>query len=127
SFTPALCASFLKPEHGKHKKNFIFRWFNTGFGKITKTYTRHTDSAVKHAPRWMIVFVLLVILTGFLYLRLPTSFVPNEDQGFALAVVQLPPGASLQRTQEVMAQIRQVLEKEDAFAGVFQISGFSFV
>lgn len=127
SFTPALCASFLKPEHGKHKKNFIFRWFNTGFGKITKTYTRHTGSAVKHAPRWMVVFVLLVVLTGFLYPRLPTSFVPSEDQGFALAVVQLPPGASLQRTQKVMTQIREVLEKDDAYTGVFQITGFSFV
>jgi multidrug efflux pump len=127
SFTPALCASFLKPEHQRQKKNFIFRWFNIGFNKITRTYTGHTDNAVKHAPRWMIVFVLLTVLVGFLYPRLPTSFVPNEDQGFVLAVVQLPPGASLQRTQKVMTQIRKVIEKEDAFAGVFQISGFSFV
>jgi multidrug efflux pump len=128
SFTPALCASFLKPEHERQKKNFIFRWFNTGFDKITKTYTSHTGSAIKHTPRWMIVFVLLTVLVGFLYPRLPTSFVPNEDQGFVLAIVQLPPGASLQRTQKVMTQIREVLEKEeDAFAGVFQISGFSFV
>jgi multidrug efflux pump len=127
SFTPALCASFLKPTHDE-KKNFVYRGFNKGFDRITKTYTGHIGSAVKHAPRWMIVFVIICVLAGFLFTRLPTSFVPSEDQGFALAIVSLPPNASLQRTQGVMKQIRDVLLKDKTnVAGVFQISGFSFV
>jgi multidrug efflux pump len=131
SFTPALCASFLQhvddeEGHEKHK-NIIYRKFNQLFDKVTHTYTGHIGGAVKHATRWMVVFVVLAVVAGFLFTRLPTSFVPDEDQGFALAVVALPPGATLQRTQKVMTQIRDVLGKDDDVAGVFQISGFSFV
>jgi len=126
SFTPALCASILQPEHEK-KKNFVYRGFNRLFDRVTTTYTGHIGGAVRHAPRWMLVFVVICVIAGFFYTRLPTSFVPNEDQGFALAIVSLPPGASVQRTQSVMTQIRQILLKNKAVDGVFQISGFSFV
>jgi multidrug efflux pump len=126
SFTPALCATLLKPTHTQ-KKNIIYRKFNDLFTWVTHTYTGHIGSAVRHAPRWMIVFALVVVLCGFLFTRLPTSFVPDEDQGYALAIVSLPPGASLQRTQHVMGDIRGVLLKDPSVEGVFQISGFSFV
>ena len=126
SFTPALCASILRPEH-EHRKNIVYRGFNRVFARVNRTYTGHVGSAVKHAPRWVLVFVLISVLCGFLYTRLPTSFVPSEDQGFALAIVSLPPGATVQRTQRVMTQIREVLQKDQAVEGVFQISGFSFV
>ncbi|BAW79832.1 multidrug transporter [Candidatus Nitrosoglobus terrae] len=126
SFTPALCASFLEPVH-EEKKNFIFRGFNTGFDKITKIYINRVNSAIRHTPRWMIAFTILVLLVGFLYPRLPTSFVPDEDQGFVLAVVSLPPGASIQRTKKVNERILKILEQEEGYEGVFQISGFSFV
>jgi multidrug efflux pump len=126
SFTPALCASFLQPEHEK-KKNIVFRKFNDLFSWTTKTYTGHIDGAVRHAPRWMIVFVLVAVLGGFLYTRLPGSFLPEEDQGYALAIVQLPPGASLQRTNRVMDQMRTILKKDSAVESVLQIAGFSFV
>ncbi|WP_114240102.1 multidrug efflux RND transporter permease subunit [Dyella sp. C9] len=126
SFTPALCATLLKPTHTQ-KKNIVFRTFNNVFDRVTHTYSGHIGSAIKHAPRWMIVFVLVSLLCGFLFTRLPTSFVPDEDQGYALAIVSLPPGASLQRTQHVMEEIRGVLLKDPAVDGVFQISGFSFV
>ncbi|HET8701086.1 MAG TPA: multidrug efflux RND transporter permease subunit [Nitrococcus sp.] len=127
SFTPALCASFLKPEYGRKRKFFFFRWFNTGFDKLTKSYTGHVGRAVRHMPRWMLVFVLISVLCGFLYSRLPGSFLPEEDQGYALALVQLPPGASLQRTNAVLAQMRAVLKQDPAVDGVMQIAGFSFV
>ena len=128
SFTPALCASFLKPTETDHdKKNIITRKFNRGFEWMTKTYTGHIGSAVKHAPRWMIVFVLLTVLAGWLFTRLPSSFVPDEDQGFVLAIVSLPSGATLERTQHVMTEIRSRLDKSPDIAGVFQITGFSFV
>jgi multidrug efflux pump len=126
SFTPALCASFLQPEHHK-KKNVVFRKFNDVFTWTTKTYTGHVHGAVSHAPRWMIVFVAVAVLGGFLYTRLPGSFLPEEDQGYALAIVQLPPGATLQRTAKVMKQMRDILDKDEAVAGVLQVTGFSFV
>ena len=127
SFTPALCASFLKPTH-EEKKNFVFRWFNSGFAKVTHTYTGHIGSAVHHAPRWMLVFVLITVVTGFLYTRLPTSFLPEEDQGVALAMVQLPPGASLQRTQAVMRRSRQDIQAGSGGGRAsLQVAGFSFM
>ncbi len=126
SFTPALCASFLKPEHDK-KKNIVYRKFNDMFEWSTRKYTGHIGSAVTHAPRWMVVFLLLSVLGGFLFTRLPGSFLPEEDQGYALAVVQLPPSATKQRTSAVMAQMRSVLAKDSAVEGVMQITGFSFI
>jgi multidrug efflux pump len=129
SFTPALCAAILKPtDH--HKKNVVFRWFDKGFDRVNATYFRQIGGAVRHAPRWMIVFLLLVLLTGFLYTRLPTSFVPDEDQGFILALVNLPTGATLQRTDAAMTAMSEKLE-HSAIAkdidSVFQVEGFSFV
>jgi multidrug efflux pump len=126
SFTPALCATILRAEHD-HKKNIVYRKFNQMFDWVQHTYSGHIGSAVRHAPRWMFVFVLIAILCGFLFVRLPTSFVPEEDQGFALAIVQLPPGSSLTRTEKVMTDARAILLKDPAVYGVFQISGFSFV
>ncbi|MEO7071856.1 MAG: multidrug efflux RND transporter permease subunit [Rhodanobacter sp.] len=126
SFTPALCASFLKPEHDK-KKNIVYRKFNDLFNWSTHTYTGHVGSALTHAPRWMIGFLLVTLLAGFLFTRLPGSFLPEEDQGYALAVIQLPPGASKQRTSAVMVQMRNILDKDAAVDGVMQITGFSFI
>jgi len=125
-FTPALCATLLKPtDHESH--NFVFRWFNRAFDRVSRTYVGHIGSAIRHAPRWMVAFVLLVALAGFLFTRLPGSFLPEEDQGYALAIVQLPAGSSLQRTRTVMDDVYATLKKDDAFEGVMAISGFSFV
>ncbi|MFC4764956.1 efflux RND transporter permease subunit [Dyella koreensis] len=129
SFTPALCATMLKPTHNE-KKNVVYRGFNTLFDKVTHTYSGHISSAARHAPRWMIVFALVAALAGFLYTKLPTSFVPSEDQGFALAIVNLPPGATIKRTEAVMAEMRERLKNSplnDSIVGMYQISGFSFV
>jgi multidrug efflux pump len=129
SFTPSLCAAILKPGH-QVKKNAFFRWFDRTFERTTHTYLGHVGKAVRHAPRWMIFFVLAVVLSGFLYTRLPTGFVPDEDQGFILALVNLPPGATLQRTDHVMAELRDTLGHSALshdIAGIFQPEGFSFV
>jgi multidrug efflux pump len=126
SFTPALCASFLQAEHHK-KKNVVFRKFNEFFDWTTHTYTSHVSGAVRHAPRWMLAFVLLAVLGGFLYTRLPGSFLPEEDQGYAMAVIQLPPGATKQRTSAVMDQMLAILKKDPAVHGVLQVTGFSFI
>jgi multidrug efflux pump len=129
SFTPALCATILKPVHDE-KKNFFYRWFNNVFDRVTHTYQGHISGAIRHSPRWMIVFALVTVLAGYLYTKLPTSFVPNEDQGFALAIVSLPPGASMQRSEQVMNEVQHTLDTsalKDDYVGMYQISGFSFV
>ena len=126
SLTPALCATFLKPTHEK-KKNIVFRKFNEAFDWIGTTYVGHIGSAVRHAPRWMAVFVVVTLVAGFLFTRLPTGFLPEEDQGYALGIVQLPPGSTIERNQQVMTEIRDTLGKNPAYESMFQISGFSFL
>lgn len=125
-FTPALCASMLKPtDHDT--RNPVFRGFNKVYNKVSSTYVGHIGSAVRHAPRWMMVFALLALLSGLLFTRMPGSFLPEEDQGYTLAIVQLPPGATLERTKKVFEQVRGTLEKQDGYEGMMQIAGFSFV
>jgi len=125
-FTPALCATFLKPSHHANS-NWVFRTFNKYYDKVSHTYVGHIGSAVKHAPRWMVLFAVLAILCGFLFTRMPGSFLPEEDQGYAMAIVQLPPGASLQRTQHVFDDMRERLQGIDGYQSMMQVAGFSFV
>jgi multidrug efflux pump len=124
-FTPALCATFLKATHGE--PNIVYRTFNKYYDKVSGTYVGHITSAVKHAPRWMILFVVLTVLCGFLFTRMPGSFLPEEDQGYALAIVQLPPGSTKAQTNATFAQMRGILEKQEGFEGMLQVAGFSFV
>ncbi|MEO8803529.1 MAG: multidrug efflux RND transporter permease subunit [Rudaea sp.] len=126
TFTPALCASMLKPAH-ETKKNVVFRAFNTGFARAQNTYTGHIRGAIRHAPRWMMVFAAIVVVCGFMFTRLPGSFVPEEDQGYLFALVQLPPGATMDRTNGVMAQVSAIAQKNPQVEGVVTVVGFSFV
>ncbi|MFT4247986.1 MAG: multidrug efflux RND transporter permease subunit [Pseudomonas sp.] len=126
TFTPALCASFLKATHAD-KKNWVFRTFDKYYDKLAHRYVGLVGSTLNRAPRWIVLFVVLVALCGLLFTRLPSSFLPEEDQGFALAIVQLPPGATKTRTMDVFDQIRSVLERQDAVEGMLQVSGFSFL
>ena len=125
-FTPALCATFLKPSHAANS-NWVFRTFNKYYDRISHTYVGHIGSAVRHAPRWMAVFAVLAILCGFLFTRMPGSFLPEEAQGYAMAIVQLPPGATLPRTQKVFEEMRGRLEQLDGYQSMMQVAGFSFV
>jgi len=129
SFTPALCASLLKPAH-HGTENFVFRWFNRGFDRLGDTYVGQVSRAVRHVPRWMVVFVTLAALAGVLYAHLPTSFVPDEDQGFMLAIVNMPPGTPLSRTDAVMTKIDDTLKHSPLgknIDGMFAVEGYSFV
>ncbi|MCL7713980.1 multidrug efflux RND transporter permease subunit [Stenotrophomonas mori] len=126
SFTPALCAAFLKPTHNDNP-NWIYRTFNKYYGKLEKGYVGTVGSVIRHSPRWMMVFALLVLLCGFLFTRLPGSFLPEEDQGYALAIVQLPPGATKSRTTAVFDQLLGMMQDEPAFEGMMQVTGFSFI
>ena len=126
TFTPALCAAFLKPTHNDNP-NWVYRTFNKYYGKLEKSYVGTVGGVIKHSPRWLMVFALLLVLCGFLFTRLPGSFLPEEDQGYALAIVQLPPGATKSRTSAVFDQLLGTLQKEEAFEGLMQITGFSFI
>ncbi|MBU8977624.1 MULTISPECIES: multidrug efflux RND transporter permease subunit [unclassified Lysobacter] len=126
-FTPALCATLLKPTADHHRDNFVFRTFNKYYDKIAKTYVGHIGHAISHAPRWMMVFGVLVVLCGFLFTRMPGSFLPEEDQGYAIALINLPPGATINRTNAVLEEVRATMAKEDEFDGIFTVAGFSFV
>ena len=126
SFTPALCAAFLKPTHND-RPNWIYRTFNTYYGKLEKSYVGSVGSVIRHSPRWLMVFALLLVLCGFLFTRLPGSFLPEEDQGYALAIVQLPPGATKTRTSVVFDQLLGMMKDDPSFEGMMQVTGFSFV
>ncbi|MGH8278547.1 MAG: multidrug efflux RND transporter permease subunit [Gammaproteobacteria bacterium] len=124
TFTPALCAHFLKPYQAR-KPGLLFRKFNDAFQWTHHTYLGHVAKAVQHSPRWFAVFVVIAVLAGFLYTRVPGSFLPQEDQGYLMAMVQLPPGATKQRTQAVALKMWDVLKHDPAVKNDMQIVGFS--
>ena len=129
SFTPALCASLLKPAHHA-SENVVFRWFNRGFDRIGDSYVGQVRHAVRRVPRWMAVFITLAALAGVLYTHLPTSFVPDEDQGFMLAIVNMPSGTPLSSTDAVMTKVTDTLTHSPLgknIAGTFAVEGYSFV
>ncbi len=124
SFTPALCASLIKPvDH----ENRALGWFNRWFARMQQRYLDRVRSAIRHTPRWMFVYALIIVLVGVLFWKLPTSFLPEEDQGYAFAIVQLPPGATLQRTSAVLEQMENVILKNPAVEGMVDVAGFSFI
>ena len=126
-FTPALCATIIKPIHDEGKKNFVFTAFNRLFDWTRNIYTGNIRSAIRHLWIWMGVFAVVVILCAVMFYRLPTSFVPDEDQGYALALVSLPSGATIARTNKVMDQVESIIQGNKEVDGVFVLSGFSFV
>jgi len=128
SLTPALCASFLKPiapGHHHEKKGF-FGWFNRGFNRTTDGYTRSVNWFIRRSGRFMIIYVALLAGLGWGFMRLPSSFLPNEDQGFLLVNIQGPPEASGNRTQAIIEQAEGIFKNEAAVDKMFMISGFSF-
>ena len=125
-FTPALCSTIIRPVDVEHH-NKLFAWFDRTFDWSREKYTSHVRGAIRHAPRWMVAFIIVIIACGALFYYVPTSFVPDEDQGYAVSVVSLPPGATLQRTNAVMDKITKIIRKNPEVQRVFAISGFSFV
>ena len=111
SLTPALCATFLKPvEAGhKHEKGGLFGWFNRGFKATTHGYESWVAKILRRTGRFLMIFALIIAVVVFMFTRLPTSFLPTEDQGYLIANVQLPPGATQARTLAVMEQVEAVL------------------
>jgi multidrug efflux pump len=128
SFTPALCATLLKPvEAGHHhEKSGFFGWFNRGFSRTAKGYEGWVARIVKRAGRFLLVYVAIIAAVVLLLGRLPTSFLPNEDQGNILVNVQLPPGATANRTGEVMTRVEDFMLKQPEVENMVSVLGFSF-
>ncbi|MBO0661937.1 efflux RND transporter permease subunit [Jiella sp. MQZ9-1] len=124
--TPALCATMLKPVHGK--KNIVFRIFDTGFAKLTNGYVAGAGGVARRPLRALIVFLLIGGGTWWLFTKLPTSFLPQEDQGVLMTMIQLPPGSTQDRTKAVVEKVENYyLGKEKRnVASVFAALGFSF-
>ena len=128
--TPALCATLLKPVSAEHheKKSGFFGWFNAKFDHSVNHYTNSVSGIVRKTGRYLVVYLIIVIGMAVLFMRLPTSFLPEEDQGVFMTMIQLPAGATQERTQKVLDQVTQYyLTKEKAnVESVFTVNGFSF-
>ena len=124
SFSPALCASLMRPEH--MKANPLFRAFNRAFEGTRAAYMRRVFQSVTHLPRWMTAFAVMLALGAFLFVKLPGSFVPDEDQGDIMSSIQLPAGATLQRTEAVLQHFYRIIAKIPGVHDVFQVAGSGF-
>src|SRR5580658_771685 len=126
--TPALCATLLKPpEDGelKHHGGF-FGWFNRNFDRMNHGYSRSVGHVVHRTGRYFLVYAVIVILMGVLFIRIPKSFLPDEDQGVLFAQVVAPPGTPVEVTEKVLDQLRTHFLQESGVQSCFTVSGFSF-
>ncbi len=124
SWTPSLCATLLRAEH--MKANILFRAFNRAFEGTRAAYVRRVFQSVTHLPRWLIGYAVVLVLGVFLFVKLPGSFVPEEDQSDVMGSVELPAGATLARTEEVMQRVYHILIGDHAAHDVFQVAGSGF-
>ena len=128
TLTPALCATMLKtiPKgHHEEKKGF-FGWFNKKFDNWTHGYEGWVAKVLRKTLHMMVVYVGLAVVGVFLFTRLPTSFLPTEDQGFVMVSVQLPAGATKERTDATLAQVTQLAKCIPEIENLITVSGFSF-
>jgi len=128
SLTPALCATLLKPipKGHKHEKRGFFGWFNRTFAKSTTGYQSFVGRILKHNWISMLLFVVIILLVGFFYKHLPSSFLPAEDQGYFITNIQLPVGAAQERTDEVLRQVEEYFLKQPEIESFITVAGFSF-
>ncbi len=129
TLTPALCATLLKPvpKGHQHEKKGFFGWFNRSFGRATTRYQGLVARMVSKTGRYLVIYALIVVAVGLLFTRLPSSFLPEEDQGYFLNVIMLPSGATQERTLKVLGQLENYyMENEAHVEKVVTVAGFSF-
>ncbi|MGC4025321.1 MAG: efflux RND transporter permease subunit [Mesorhizobium sp.] len=125
--TPALCAMILKPSHDGRMAR-AFGWFNRGFDRLTNGYVSGVGYVVGRPLRVLMVFAAIIGCAWLLYSRLPSSFLPEEDQGVLMTQITLPAGAKAERTQAVMDQVENyfLTQEKDTVQSVFMTLGFGF-
>jgi multidrug efflux pump len=128
TLTPALCATLLKHEPGREimPSRGFFGWFNRLFASTTNRYTANVGRNIKKTTRYLLVYAAILIAMGWLFSKLPGSFLPEEDQGYFINMVQLPSGATQARTLEVLGQVEQFYMKQPEVEHVIGVAGFSF-
>ncbi len=128
TLTPAMCATLLKEVHKgeTHEKTGFFGWFNRFFANASEKYRNKVAKILGKPARWLVLYVVVIAVTAGLFARLPGSFLPDEDQGYFINIVQLPPGASSERTREVLSQLETYYMKQPEVAHVIGVLGFSF-
>ncbi len=128
-FTPALCVTLLKRQknHGEEKKGF-FGWFNRTFEKVSHSYEGIIGKSVDHKWLYALGYAAIIALMSVIFMRIPGSFLPEEDQGIMVTLVQLPAGSTLDDTQAVLDKVSNYYDSEEAdnIESVFTIAGFSF-
>ena len=130
TFTPALCALLLKPRGEIERRSLLARGFgafNRLFARATKKYTDSVRHAVRRSAIAVGAFGAIIVALGFLVWMRPGGFLPEDDQGYMLMVAQLPPGASLQRTEQVLEQIRTVVQQQPEVASMLAITGLNLL
>ncbi|MBD9415684.1 efflux RND transporter permease subunit [Pseudomonas sp. PDM16] len=129
-FTPALCATLLKPIDGDHHdaKRGFFGWFNRTFDRGSNAYQRGVGAMLKRKAPYLLLYLVIVGIMVWMFTRIPTAFLPEEDQGVLFAQVQTPAGSSAERTQAVVDDMREYLLNDEAGAvkSVFTVTGFNF-
>jgi multidrug efflux pump len=128
SLTPALCATLLKQvEAGHHhEKGGFFGWFNRGFSRTAKGYESVVARILARAARYLVIYAVIIAAVALVYRSLPTSFLPNEDQGYLIVNIQLPPGATQERTRGVIEQVENYILKQPEVQSMVGVLGFSF-
>ncbi|HYG24389.1 MAG TPA: efflux RND transporter permease subunit [Verrucomicrobiae bacterium] len=128
SLTPALCATLLKPvdKGHKHGKTGFFGWFNRGFARATKRYEGWVAKILRKSVVAMIAFAVILGAVALLYARLPSAFLPAEDQGYFITNIQLPVGATQERTDAVLRQVEEYYSRQPEIASFITVAGFSF-
>lgn len=128
SLTPALCATILKPiqaGHHENRKGFL-AWFNRKFHSTTLSYERQVAKMFSRPSRYMIIYLAICLACAWMYWRLPTSFLPNDDQGYIYVNLQLPGGASFSRTKAVLGEIQEHFFTEPGIDHSILVTGTSF-
>ncbi|PIW63048.1 efflux RND transporter permease subunit [Shewanella sp. CG12_big_fil_rev_8_21_14_0_65_47_15] len=126
--TPALCATMLKPlkkGHG-HIETGFFGWFNRSFDRLTNRYESSVAGIIKRGFRVMMIYVVLVIAVGWIFVRMPTAFLPDEDQGILFTQAILPTNSTQESTLKVLEKVSDHFMAEEGVRSVFSVAGFSF-
>ncbi|MFT0211920.1 efflux RND transporter permease subunit [Pseudomonas sp. F1_0610] len=127
-FTPALCATMLKTNHSHGEKRGFFGWFNRSFDGMIKKYEGGVAHIIAMKAPYLVLYAIICGAVGYMFTKVPTSFLPEEDQGVLFMLVQTPPGSTFERTNEVVHGMRDyfLTEEKDVVESIFTVTGFNF-